>query len=215
MLLALLGAASLFGAAALAAPGSPSLVQSAQVNEAQVLLAGPLHSCGVRWSVGPDGEPTDVSLTSCPGSLRAPVVEAAMAWRFEPLSTGTSFAYEGRVPVVPQPLDLPRAPSQQLEAPADWQTDPTPRRIKDPKIPYALEKHLSDNERRFAWEPCSVQVRVDAAGRVSSTAPVDCPALLWPNADKAARKARFDPATAGGKPVASLAELQLVFAVMP
>ncbi|RME26695.1 MAG: hypothetical protein D6798_06165, partial [Deltaproteobacteria bacterium] len=190
----------------------------ATVDEARVLIVGPAHGCAARWSVEGDGVPTDVVIEGCPGAVADAVHDAAMQWRFEPLSgdlAGRAFTFSGTVPVVPPPLGLDPAPAASLPSPPAWDVDPVLDRARKPGTPAALRKALADADRRFAWEPCRLQVLVDADGRVTATAPLACPAILVPAADRVARKHRYVPATTAGQPVDSLAELQLTFAELP
>ncbi len=218
MLLAL-ASLSLIGTAAHAAdPGQPSTLVPAEVNEAQVLIVGPAHGCTARWSVGGDGVPTAVELDGCPGSVVDIVHDAAMRWRFEPLvgdHAGRAFTFAGTVPVVPPPLGLDAAAPASLDAPPAWDVDPVLTKAKMPGTPGALRKALADADRRFAWEPCALQVHVDVEGRVTATAPLACPEILLPAADRVARKHRYVPATTAGQPVDSITALQLYFTELP
>ena len=175
----------------------------------------PLRTCAVLVKLGQFGA-MSVEAGECPAPMADDAVSITRAWRFAPVEPDPPSGNELVVTYVLQYSEKLGVTTlhAEIDPGADhaWERGaPGVKLVHRAGPARPLDVKLSGKLRKAGAAPGSCRLRVEVAetGAVMSAEPVECPAPLAADAAERVKKARFDPKTVDGTPMADRVEVEV------
>lgn len=160
--------------------------------------------CPVAVTLQPDGTPTP-DAAACPESMRQAALDAALQWTFQPVEPTDQPTLLGLLFVVRYNASLGAMTlSAELDPGSAHATEegrPGLKLVRPASLAAPVQVKLKGKQRKAGLGPttCALRARVTAAGQVTETLVVDCPAALSPDAEARLRDARWRPGRIDGQ----------------